>query len=342
MSSTIFQRFKHISSRFTVFILLILVLTVALSSIYQVLAEVRDLSKFPPPGRLINVDGRMMHIHCEGTGSPTVVVEQGAGSMSVAWTEIHQQVAQTTRICSYDRAGLGYSEPVDRPMRSPEVAETLGKLLDTRGIEDDLVLVGWSAGGIYIREFYRQNQSRVKGMVFVESSHEQQVIRMPEEPPVSDFVIGLMKIMGPTGLLRLSGLIESQTGSLALTEESEQRLTALYSQSHSISSFLIDNEGARLDMQSNSPPENLGDLPITVISRGVPIAEYEGMPADVTVESMRELRRKWYELQYELVNLSSNSRHVIATKSGHMVHTSEPQLLVDSITDMVSLVKSKT
>ncbi len=123
--------------------------------IYQVISESQDLARFPAPGKLVNVGGHLMHIHCQGQGSPTVVVEQGLQGVSSAWEEIHQQIALVTKVCAYDRVGLGYSEPIDHPTRATEVAELLHKLLLGAEIEDDLVVVGWSAGGVYIREFHR-------------------------------------------------------------------------------------------------------------------------------------------------------------------------------------------
>ncbi len=339
MSNPLVQRIKQYTKQTIVYGLCILLIGAVSGLVYQSYSEARDLTRFPPPGTLIEIDGRLMHIHCQGVGSPTVVVEQGAGSMSAAWTEIHAEVAQVTRVCAYDRAGLGYSEPIDRPLRAEEVATTLAQLLEARGIDDDLVLVGWSAGGLYVREFFQRNKQRVTGMVLVESSHEQQAIRMPEDPPVSDMFVQMMKVMGPIGLLRLSGLIEGQTSGLALTEETEQRLIALYNQSHSLASILNENVGLQLDMKSETPPIHLGNLPLTVISRGRPIVEYEGMPENVTLESMQELRRKWYELQSELLDLSTNSRHIIASKSGHSVHADEPRLLIDSIVDMVNQLR---
>ncbi|TDI78761.1 MAG: hypothetical protein E2O79_11250 [Caldithrix sp.] len=92
-----------------------LIITAIGGRIYQVTSESRDLEKFPAPGKLVDLDGHLMHIHCRDQGSPTVVLELGIGSSSAAWDEIHQQLALVTRVCAYDRAGLGYSEPVAHP-----------------------------------------------------------------------------------------------------------------------------------------------------------------------------------------------------------------------------------
>src|SRR5687768_10246499 len=78
---------------------------------YQRLAEGHDSRRYPPPGELHSVQGRLMHIHCKGRGSPTIIIEQGIGGPSIDWNEITDRMARISRVCAYDRAGMGYSEP---------------------------------------------------------------------------------------------------------------------------------------------------------------------------------------------------------------------------------------
>ena len=77
---------------------------------YQGVATSLERRKFPHPGRLIDVGGHQLHLHCTGEGSPTVVLESAAASMSSSWGIVQPRIARTTRVCSYDRAGLGWSE----------------------------------------------------------------------------------------------------------------------------------------------------------------------------------------------------------------------------------------
>ena len=167
---------------FSIGLVSLIILTLAGGLCYQVVSESDDLVRYPAPGELVAVDGQMMHINCIGQGSPIVIFELGVGSSSAAWSEVHRQVSLFTRACAYDRAGLGYSEPTDQPLRSGDVAQRLHKLLRAAKVDDDLVLVGWSAGGVYIRDFYRRYPERVEAMLFVDSSHEQQATRMPQTP----------------------------------------------------------------------------------------------------------------------------------------------------------------
>ena len=131
-------------------LVLVVVLLIA-GRIYQVMAEKADLERFPAPGTLVDVDGSLMHIHCRGNGSPTVVIEQGLQSVAASWDHITEEIAQDTRVCAYDRAGLGYSEPVNHQTRATEVAERLHKLLQGADIDDDLVLAaGRRAAFIFV------------------------------------------------------------------------------------------------------------------------------------------------------------------------------------------------
>ncbi|MEM7016274.1 MAG: alpha/beta hydrolase, partial [Pseudomonadota bacterium] len=236
--------------------LILLLVALAISGyIYQAIAEVSDRETFPPPGQLLRVDGSLMHIECQGEGDPTVVVEQGLGSQSVAWYDIHQQVASTTRICAYDRPGLGYSEPLPQPIRSTEVAQRLNKLLIAADIKGELILVGWSAGGVYIREFYRQFPDNVKGMVFVDSSHERQGFRLPQFEGGDDNLLRIANYLAPFGVLRISGLVESRTQGLKAPEDIKARIIALYNQSHAIQTLLNESEAFSQDVRSDNDPE---------------------------------------------------------------------------------------
>src|ERR1700683_937199 len=118
---------------------LILVLSVA-GIIYQSRSLSRDRHAHPMPGQLVDVGGYKMHIDCVGQGSPTVILESGLGGSYVSWQKVQPQIAQFTRVCSYDRAGLGYSDFSPRPRASEVMAEELYTLLQNSGISGPIVL----------------------------------------------------------------------------------------------------------------------------------------------------------------------------------------------------------
>ena len=309
---------------------------------YQWVATSHDLKRYPPPGSLIDVKGRMMHIHCKGNGTPTVVIEQGLGSLSLEWQEIHHRIAELTRVCSYDRAGMGYSEPIGHPTRASEVAERLHLLLQGADISDDLVLVGWSAGGVYIREFFGAYPDQVKAMVFVDSSHEQQGVRLPElEQSGGSGFLRLARYLAPVGLLRISGVVRGQVENLPVGDELREQLLALYHQSHAVGTLLNESSAFEQDINSPNPPDSLGDLPLIVLSQGKPVELSDEMPPNITLEYLLESHEVWNQLQIELASLSSRGSRIVAVESGHRIHSDQPDLLVDAVGELVQVVRQK-
>jgi pimeloyl-ACP methyl ester carboxylesterase len=319
----------------------LLVVVVVGGRAYQVVAEARDLEQFPPPGRLVEIEGSQMHIHCLGEGSPTVVFEQGLGSVNATWQHIFDAVSSETRICYYDRVGNGYSEPTGGLTRSPEIARRLHELLLAVGENRELVLVGWSAGGVYIREYFKQYPELVRGMVLVDASHEQQGLRLPRSGEGGQntlFVIA--QYLAPIGLVRLSGLVEAQSRRVEMPDDIRARAVARYNTSHAVQTQLLDSDAFELDINSSEPPASLGDLPLIVLSRGAPLLLDESATPEEQ-EYERESRRVHDELQREQAALSSYSRHIIATESGHGVHNDQPLLLIRAVKDMVAMVRAQ-
>ena len=314
---------------FSIGLVSLIFLTLAGGRIYQVVRESEDLARYPAPGDLIAVDDRMMHVNCIGKGSPTVIFELGVGSASAAWSEVHEQVSLFTRACAYDRAGLGYSEPTDQPLHSSNVARRLQKLLHAAKIEDDLVLVGWSAGGVYIREFHARYPDRVAGMLFVDSSHEQQALKMPQTPGNgSDPVLRIAKHLAPFGLVRMSGILDRRVERGAGTDELKLHLKAIYHQSHILDTVWRESEAFNLDINATQPPSPVGDLPLIVLTRGISEAS----------QLERDARN---QLQQELTQLSTNGRQIIASESGHHIYADQPELLIESVEELVQLVRER-
>ena len=135
---------------------------------------------YPPPGELVDVGGHSLHINCVGEGSPTVILESGSGATSVDWANIQPEVANTTRVCAYDRAGSGWSEPGPGPGDPQQIAGELHTLLGNAGIDGPYVLVGHSFGGLYVRMYAELYPNEVEGMVLVDSSHPEQSKRSAE------------------------------------------------------------------------------------------------------------------------------------------------------------------
>ncbi|HXD09399.1 MAG TPA: alpha/beta hydrolase, partial [Anaerolineales bacterium] len=159
--------------------LLVLILSLsALTWVAGIVAKSKLARENLPPGQLTDVGGYDMHLYCMGEGSPTVILEAGLNDFHVSWSKVQAEVATATRVCSYDRAGLGWSEASPHPRTSQVMAEELHTLLTNSGVAAPYILVGHSFGGIVMRQFAQQYPDEVAGMVLVDSAHEEQVTRL--------------------------------------------------------------------------------------------------------------------------------------------------------------------
>src|SRR5215210_4762195 len=146
------------------------ILTLAvLGAIYQVVATRIDQRTYSPPGEMVNVNGHLMHINCVGEGGPTVILEAANLGMSAHWVRVQQQLAKTTRVCAYDRAGMGWSETGPEPRDAEQISSELHALLKGAGTEGPYVLV-----------YAARYPNQVAGVVLVDSSHPEQFTRSSE------------------------------------------------------------------------------------------------------------------------------------------------------------------
>ncbi|HEX5810173.1 MAG TPA: alpha/beta hydrolase, partial [Anaerolineales bacterium] len=151
----------------------------ALGAVYQTIATAMDKRALPPPGQMIDVGGYSLHLYCVGQntdGSPTVILESGLGGTSSSWGWIQPSVAKTTRVCAYDRAGMGWSDSSPAPRDVQNIATELHTLLQNAQIPGPYVLAGWSYGGMYVRQYASQYPDEVAGLVLLDSSSPEQCI----------------------------------------------------------------------------------------------------------------------------------------------------------------------
>ena len=147
---------------------------------YEVIGRWRDERRFPPRGHFVQAGSIRLNIDCSGRGSPTVILESGSGGPSVDWLMVQAEVAKFARVCSYDRAGYGWSDSGPEPRSSLQIARELKQLLQAADEKGPYVLVGHSMGGYDIRVYTGQYPNDVAGMVLVDASHEDQDVRAPE------------------------------------------------------------------------------------------------------------------------------------------------------------------
>ena len=302
---------------------------------YQRLMARLDRADYPAPGTLVTVDDRIMHIDCRGSGAPTLILEAGLTGDSTGWYLVHDALAATTRTCAYDRAGLGWSEPADEPIRADVVAQRLAGLLAGADITGPKVMVGMSAGGIFMREFYQRYPGDVVGMAFIDSSHEQQAHRLTlltSDGPRQ--ALQACRLLLPIGIARAFSLLDPIVFYTSVPGEMGAMLEANAYQGHVCNTMLNEVLGFDQEIRDREPPSNLGDLPLLVISRGEPPKAEELL--GWTLEESIAMTAIWDDLQRELAALSTRSTHLIARESGHMVHLDQPAIVISGLRDFVA------
>ena len=145
--SSVLSGSRHHLWRAICLLLILMSAPIASGILYQSLSLARERRAYPPPGRMVDVDGRKMHLYCRGRGNPVVILDSGLGNSYMAWERIQPKIATFVQVCSYDRAGMGYSEPSSRPRTSSVFAEELHELPHHAGLQVPYLLVGHSMAG---------------------------------------------------------------------------------------------------------------------------------------------------------------------------------------------------
>jgi pimeloyl-ACP methyl ester carboxylesterase len=308
--------------------------------------------RVPAPGRLIDVGGFALHLHCSGSGSPSVVLDAALGGSSVSWSWIQPEIAKRTRVCSYDRAGYGWSEPGPLPRTAAGMAAELRTLLRRGDVPPPFVLVGHSFGGLIMRIFATRYREEVAGMVLVDPAHpEDWAAPAPKEQIKIDRgvrlcrygaraarfgVAGLVARLGSAGVFGAARAIVTIVSRGQLTREDEgilapvwklpaearEPLREFWTQQKFFASLGSHIESIRVSAREtlDAAAVGYGDLPLVTISSTDP-GDYR-------------LRQ-----QDTLASLSTRGRHIVASKSGHWIPLDQPQVVTDAIRDVLDMVE---
>ncbi|MEO0560619.1 MAG: alpha/beta hydrolase [Chloroflexota bacterium] len=322
-------------------IVVLLGMALSASTFYQQAASQRDRSTYVSADHIIDMNGIEMHFRCEGEGSPTVVLESGAGTPYLNWWEIQADLVQDVRTCVYDRQGLGWSEYTGQIPTPTYVAQTLHTLLERAGESEPYVLVGHSMGGIYVREFAVRYPDEVVGMVLVDSSHEQQLARLPEAyvalAETEPTILALCRRLAPTGVLRILN-IGSQDPTFSEDTPVYHENIAMFNQSQFCAGVSTDLAGVH-SLDTSAPPHSLGDLPLVVLSAGVLSSNNPDLTdVGLSTDALQEVDRTWLALQAELAALSTNSKWTVVDGATHYIHFDQPQVVIDAIRDVIGKV----
>ena len=168
-------------TRLFLFLIIIIAIFVTGGVLYQFFATRNDLSKYAPPGKMVPLNDILFHLYCTGSGTPTIILESGAGDYSLGWVRVQPELSEHTRVCSYDRAGFGWSEEGAPPRDSVEIANELLALLDQAGETGPYILVGHSRGGFFVRQLAALIPNEISAIILVDAKSEQESQYLPDE-----------------------------------------------------------------------------------------------------------------------------------------------------------------
>jgi pimeloyl-ACP methyl ester carboxylesterase len=314
----------------------------------------REEPPYPPPGRLVDVGGWRLHLNCSGAarpGRPTVILEAGLGDFSVEWSLVQPGIARFARVCSYDRAGDGWSDMGPHPRTMRQIVFELHTLLERAGERPPFVLVGHSYGAWLVRSYQAAHPSEVAALILVESGGSDPVRLMPDGRVVrsSELATGRpVPDVKPSGPLRESdippaALAQMKAGLAAASaranapprdklplEARRMRSWALGRLGHVAAAVNPFEHEELAELRSRARGEHpLGELPLVVITRGLP---------DESGPDAQRLESEHRADQAAMARMSRRGTQIIAERSGHHVQLDQPALVVATIRGVVESI----
>lgn len=326
-------------------ILVLIVAAAAVGASYQALGNRADARRFPQQGKSVSLGPAFgdlaLNIDCQGQGSPTVILDSGLGVPAVGWNKVQPDVAKFTRVCSYDRAGYGWSGATSAPRTSLEIAKELHALLAAANEKGPYILVGHSFGGYNVRVYNGQYPADVVGMVLVDASHEDQESRLP--PDFQAFMKKQTESMKTQQKLApwliFFGIARfTQRNQTAPGVSKDFAAEMLYLQ---LQPKFLAATGAELGAFAESADEvraagNLGDKPLVVLTAGEN-GDTSHLPPGITKKDMDDFHTLWVnDLQVKESQLSTRGKRIIVPDSDHMIPFERPDTIVSAIREVYS------
>ena len=286
-----------------------------------------------------------MNLDCTGSGSPTVLLESGLGGATSSWDLLRPLLAAHTQVCSYDRAGLGFSDPARRPSTSANITDDLHRLLAAASIKPPYVLVGHSTGGLHVRFYAATYPSDVAGMVLVDPSSEYQTDSYRKLDPNHFTAEHLHALQAEYGkwALKHQCIAAAQAATLIVGSELDKKCSdagldfanepvgILSAQLSEVETF--DESQAELA----SAKRSLGDMPLIVLTEGVNAPPKK--PLSPQQEAARIARDElWIKLNKDIAALSMRGVQHVIPGVGHFIQNEQPQTVADAVLSVLRQV----
>jgi pimeloyl-ACP methyl ester carboxylesterase len=320
---------------------------------YQAIANYRDGQRFPQEGRSVPLGaafpGVSLNINCTGQsvpGAPTVVLDTGLGGPAASWDLVQPGVAKFARVCSYDRAGYGWSKPGPMPRTSGEIAKELHALLEAAEEKPPYVLVAHSLAGFTVRVYTKDYPAEVAGMVLVDASHEDQNQRMPGTLKTlmakQREQLETLRRFGPYllffGIARMMGPLKDPSG--RFPKEFVEKMNYLVLQSKFLEAFASELGNSDTSAAEAKAAGNLGDRPLVVLTAGK-MEDLKQLPKGIEQKDLDDLHTLWVnDLQVQEMHLSTRGTRRIVEDSTHLIPLERPDAVVAAIRDVCDAVKA--
>lgn len=327
----------------TTLVLLVIGLACA-GALYQAIGNWNDARRFPQRGKLVQAGSVKLNIDCSGTRAedkPIVVLESSGGSPARVWAKVQPDIAKFTRVCSYDRAGLGWSEPSTTPRTREHEAEELKLLLMAANETGPYVMAGVSQGGLTIQAFTHKYPDDVAAVVLVDASHPdmdkraQEVLSKEEADNYRNFDKALK-----SDSAKFANIWANRLGITRLLTPSkddlDDEINYLSWQTKSVNTFFEEFKLYDESLEKIRATGNLGDRPLIVLTAGIG-DNMTKSPADAAA-----MQKLWIdELQKSLVALSTQGKQIIVPDSGHMIPIDKPEAVVSAIREVWEQAQTK-
>jgi len=280
---------------------------------------------------MVDIGGYSLHLALRGSSGPTVVMEAGFLDFSIVWDRVAPEVARFARVVTYDRAGLGWSDPSPRPRTSEVMVDELHELLQASHVEPPYLLVGHSFGTLNMRLFADRYSDEVTALVLVDPASEYMYEKAPEMLAAALDGAAQFKSLEPLRRLGLIALIRNTIPNRGFSEAGYAGYQAAIAARHYLRAAIGEINAAAMNyesLQQAALGSHTADIPVTIICRGLP----DPLPG-LSAEEIDRLETVWHGLLARTVACYPQSKRMTAERSSHNVHMQQPELVVGAIRD---------
>jgi pimeloyl-ACP methyl ester carboxylesterase len=310
----------------------LLILVVGLAGaglIFQAVSTWNDQREFPAPGEFVDVGGYQLHINCVGEGSPTIILDALGNGSSASWGLVQPEIAQSTRVCAYDRAGAGWSDRGPRPRDVNQQVRELHALLAEARVDGPYVLVGHSYGGRIARVYAKAYPREVVGMVLIDPGTLSDDPRFPpqwhKEVAAEQRLITVARWLAPFGVVRL---FQPRMEYYDLPPQQAAANDSFGATTKFFQTIIDQHRAISQTLAQEREVTSLGSVPLIVVSANAPD---------------NQVRRVWTEINGELAGLSTNGVHRVvqgATHEGLVWERDDAQVAIDSIRQVLDAART--